>query len=130
MKHEPSILITVSDPWDVGEAVNWQAIRGRLLQTESTDSGGKALVRFDQPVLYHGAAYNYAVASPRQEGRNIAEIRAGKSVGCALTAISDEQAQSNNPMDTSRWRGGLAFIGDVALATEGGQTRGSQGGQT
>jgi len=110
-------LITVSDPWDLGEALNWQAINGHLLQTESTDSGGKALVRFDQPVLYHGGAYNYAVASPRHEGSNIAEIRAGKSVGCAFTAISDEQAQSNNPMDTSRWRGGLAFIGDVVLIT-------------
>lgn len=117
MKSVPRILVTVSDPWDLGQAVNWQAIRGQLLQTESTDSGGKALVRFDQPVFYHGAAYNYAVASPRHEGRNIAEIRAGKSVGCAFIAISDEQAQSNNPLDTSRWRGGLAFVADVALAT-------------
>ena len=116
MTNVRQILITVSDPWDVGEAVNWQAIRGQLLQTESTDSGGKALVRFDHPIRYHGAEYNHAVASPRHEGRNIAEIRAGKSVVCALTAISDEQAQSNNSMDTSTWRGGLAFIGDMALA--------------
>lgn len=117
MRNVPHILITVSDPWDVGEAIDWQPIRGRLLQTETTESGGRALVRFDQPIRYHGAAYSYAVASPRHEGRDIAEIRAGKSVDCALTAISDEQAQSSNPMDTSRWRGGLAFIGDVALAT-------------
>ena len=44
------ISITVSDPWDFGEAVNWQAIPGQLLQTKNADHGGRALVKFDHPV--------------------------------------------------------------------------------
>lgn len=108
------ILITVTDPWDVGEAVNWQAIRGEVLRTQKGSHGGRALVKFDQSINYRGIAYRYAVASPRLEGRDIAEIEAGKTVDCALTAISNEQAESDDPMNTSKWRGGLALLGDVA----------------
>jgi hypothetical protein len=107
------ISITVSDPWDVGEAVNWKPIDGELLQLQEADHGGKALVRFDHEIVYRGAAYRYAVAAPRLEGGDVAEIEEGKTVGCALTGISQEQARSSDPMDTSKWRGGLAFIGDI-----------------
>jgi hypothetical protein len=107
------ISITVSDPWDFGEAVNWQAIPGQLLQTKNADHGGRALVKFDHPVSYRGAVYRYAVASPRHEGRFIHEIEAGKSLDCALTGISDQQAHSSSPMDMSKWRGGLAVTADI-----------------
>lgn len=107
------ILITVSDPWDVGEAINWQAIRGEVLRTQNAGHGGRALVKFDQSINYRGIAYRYAVASPRHEGRNVAEIEAGKTVDCALTAISNEQAESDDPMNTSKWRGGLALVAAV-----------------
>ena len=112
------ISITVSDPWDVGEAVNWQPIKGQLLKMEADEHGGKALVKFDAPVSYRGASYCYAVASPRIEGHHIMEVQAGKIVCSALTGISDQQAKSSNPMDTSNWRGGLAFIGDVEATDE------------
>jgi hypothetical protein len=107
------ISITVSDPWDVGEAVNWRTIRGVLLQTADADHGGKVLMRFDHDINYRGSAYRYAVGSPRLEGRHVAETEAGKSVGCVLIGIFEEQAKSSNPMDTSKWRGGLAFVGDL-----------------
>ncbi len=107
------ISITISDPWDVGEALNWQTIRGVLLQTADADHGGKILVRFDHDINYRGSAYRYAVGAPYLEGRHVTEIEAGKSVGCALTGISEEQAESSNPMDISKWRGGFAFVGDV-----------------
>ena len=115
------ISITVSDPWDVGEAVNWRTIRGVLLQTAEADHAGKALMRFDHDINYRGSSYRYAVACPRLEGRHVAEIEAGKSVGCVLIGISEEQAESSKPMDTSKWRGGLAFVGDVT------PTKGSSG---
>ena len=107
------ILITISDPWDFGEAVAWRPVLGELLQTQTGDHGGRALIKFDQQISYRGKVYRYAVASPRHVDRYITEIESGKSVDCALTGISDEQAESNNAMDTSRWRGGLAFIADV-----------------
>jgi hypothetical protein len=107
------ISIVVSDPWDVGEAVNWEAISGYLLETRTIDGGGRVLIKFDQCITYRDRSYCYAVASPRLEGRNISEIEAGKTVGCAITGISDEQAVSPNPMDTSKWRGGFAFVGDI-----------------
>lgn len=110
-----SISIIVSDPWDVGEAVSWQPIKGQLLKMETDEHGGKALIKFNAPVSYRGVSYCYAVASPRLEGHHMAEIQAGKMVCSALTGIADQQAKSSNPMDISNWRGGLAFIGDVEL---------------
>jgi hypothetical protein len=107
------ISITISDPWEVGESVNCETLSSELLQTQDTGHGGKALVRFKRPLRYRGQMYYYAVASPRHEGRFIHEIEAGKSLDCALTGISDEQAHSSSPMDMSKWRGGLAVIADI-----------------
>lgn len=111
------ISITVSDPWDVGEAVNWQPIEGHLLQMENDAHGGQALIKFDGSISYRGSVYRYAVASPRLEGHQIAELNAGKMVCSALTGISDHQAESSSPLDISNWRGGLAFVGDIEPAS-------------
>jgi hypothetical protein len=108
-----AILIVVSDPWNVGEALGWKPIQGQLLGTRTVNGAGRALIKFNDPVSYRKQSYCYAVASPRLEGRDISEIREGKVLGCAITGISDEQAVSCNPMDISKWRGGFAFVGDI-----------------
>ena len=107
------LTITVSDPWDLGETVNWQPIKGQLIQMKDDERGGQALVKFDAPLSYRGLVYHYAVASPRLEGNHMVEVNDGKMVCSALIGISDQQAESNNPLDISRWRGGLGFDGDV-----------------
>jgi len=110
------IFVTVSEPWDVGEAVKWQRIKGHLLRIEPDSHGGRALVEFDPPITYRGALYRYAIASPRLEGHQIVELSQGKLLCSSLTGISDQQAQSDNPLDTSNWRGGLAFLGDIEVS--------------
>ena len=100
------MLVTVSDPWDLGEALKWQPLPGELVRIVRDGDGGRALIKFDRPIQYRGSICHYAVAAPRHEDGDIAMIEEGTKVDCALTCISDEQAQSSNPVDTSDWRGG------------------------
>jgi hypothetical protein len=46
----------------------------------------------------------------------MAGLYSGKKVLGAFTGISEQQAESSNPLDTTNWRGGLAFSGDVEPA--------------
>lgn len=103
----------LSDPWDLGEALKWQPLRGDLLQATHDKHGGKALIELNESISYRGFVCRYIVASPRQKGGEIKELQNGKTVCCAMTGISDEQAKPSAAMDLSDWRGGVAFIGDI-----------------
>lgn len=107
------ISISISDPWELGEAQKWQPLRGELLQTVSDEHGGRALIKLDETINYRDSNWCYVVVAPRHQGNEIAELQTGKKVLGAFTGISDQQAESNSPLDTSNWRGGLAFTGDV-----------------
>jgi hypothetical protein len=111
------VRISISDPWDLGEALQWKPLRGHLLQTASDERGGKALIELDEPVSYGGSVWRYVIAAPRHQGNQITELQSGRKVFSALVGISDQQAKADNPFDTSKWRGGgLVFIGDVEPA--------------
>ncbi len=103
----------LSEPWDLGEALKWQPLRGELLQVTHDDHGGKALIELNKSISYRGSVCRYVVASPRNKGSEIGELQNGKKVSCAITGLSDEQAKSIAAMDISNWRGGVAFVGDV-----------------
>jgi hypothetical protein len=48
----------------------------------------------------------------------MSELEHGKNVFCGMTRIAEEQAKLSNPMDLSRWRGGLAIIGELEPIVE------------
>jgi hypothetical protein len=107
------ISIIISEPWELGESVKWQPLRGQLLQAVNDELGGRALIKLDEGICYRGSNWRFVVATPRHQGDNIVSLHNGKRVASALTGISDQQAESSSPLDTSNWRGGLAFVGDV-----------------
>lgn len=111
------ISIMLSDPWDLGEALKWQPLRGELLQITHDEHGGKALIELDERIIYRSFVCRYVVASPRHKGSEIGELQNGKKVFCAMTGISDEQAKSSAAIDLSNWRGGVSFIGDIEAMT-------------
>ena len=107
------VSIIVDDPWDFGAATNWLPIKGLVVDVNMSQVGGLVLLRFETPIDYHGATYAFAVASPRLEGQAVSDIVAGTCTSASVIGISREQAESSKPFDTSAWRGGLAFIGDI-----------------
>jgi len=112
------LTITVSDPWEFGEALKWRPLQGELLRLVNDERGGQALVKLDEPFEYGGTVCCYLIASPRHVGAEMATLSAGKTVLCGVTGISEQQAESSNPFDLSTWRGGIAFIGDVKPAAK------------
>jgi hypothetical protein len=107
------VSIVVSDPWDVGSAANCAPIKGSIVEVSMGQIGSKALLRFETPIEFQGSTYMFAVASPRLKGQNVSDIEAGTGMSASVIGISREQAESSQPFDTSAWRGGLAFIGDI-----------------
>jgi hypothetical protein len=49
------------------------------------------------------------------EGQGLENIVAETRMCVAVVGISDEQALTADPFDTSGWRGGLGFIGDIEV---------------
>lgn len=107
------IAISVSDPWDFGEAIEWKSLAGQVLKVADDEQGGKALIMLDDAVTYRGSAWRYLVAKVRHQGDRIAALQSGKKVLSSMIGISDERARSVQPFDTDHWRGGLALIGDL-----------------
>jgi hypothetical protein len=108
------VRLSISDPWDLGEALQWRTLHAHVLRTASDQTSSKALIELDEPIAYGGSVWRYVVASPRHQGGDISELRPGQKVFSNFTGISDQQAKADDPFDTSKWRGGgLAFIGDV-----------------
>jgi hypothetical protein len=103
--------------WDLGESLSWKTLIGELVKANADMDGGRALIRFDDPINYRGTSYQFAVAAPRHEGDSLKTIDAGGKVYCSFTGVSHEHASSDNPLSTEHWRGGLAFIGDLEAST-------------
>ena len=114
-----ALTITISEPWELGEAMKWQPLHGELLRSVNDERGGQVLIKLDDPVEYREKTCRHVIASPRHVGVEMASLSAGKTVLCGMTGISEQQAESSNPFDLSSWRGGIAFIGDVKLAKNG-----------
>src|SRR4051794_17140622 len=107
------ILISISDPWEPGEALKWQPLQGELLRVANDARGGRALIKLDNAINYRGSNWQYFVVSPRHQADEIADLQSGKKVLGAFTGLTDQQAVSSGALDTSDWRGSIAFVGDV-----------------
>jgi hypothetical protein len=111
------VRISLSDPWDLGESLNWQPVFGKLVKISLDVHGGRALIELDQPISYKGTTCQFAVAVPRHEGKNLEVLDKGGKVFCGFTGVSNEHAVSEAALSTDHWRGGLAFIGDIEAST-------------
>lgn len=78
---------------------------------EATAAAG----RLGTPVEVGGHRFSYAAFSSRHEGRSLDEVFTHPSAACNVTLIPDDRFREDDPLDTSWWRGGYAFVGSVSL---------------
>lgn len=103
------VMLKISDPWELGEAVRWEAFPAVLL----TRQGESVLLRIKQPFEFKGKKREFFVASPRHRGDSMNQLYQGRSLFCGMSEIARDFAMSENPFDTSKWTGGIALIGEL-----------------
>jgi hypothetical protein len=108
---DKSVLIRISDPWEIGEFLKWQALEAKVISITNE----ALLLKLNVPFMFRDVHCEYFIASPRHEEDTLSQLLDGKPLFCGLTRISADQANSLNPFDLSKWRGGLAIIGEIEL---------------
>jgi hypothetical protein len=71
------------------------------------------LIKLECPFYYQSMYYEYIVAFPRQSDYLIDDLLKNKRVFCSLIKIPPKKLETDDPFDTSWWRGGGAFLGDI-----------------
>ena len=107
------VSLTISEPWEVGEAIHWHALPGELIKEETVNGRATVLLKLDEPINLGASRWLYVVVAPRHAGDFIAELRLGNKVSVSITGITAQQALSQNPCDLSGWRGGLGCVGEI-----------------
>ncbi len=115
-KQEVSIM--VSDPWDWGTEFGCGPFSAVILRWKYNQQAKATsiLLRLSEPKIFEGVNCEYFLASTRLEGSHLKDITQGKEVGCALTRIPVEQANSDEPFDLSWWRGGVGLMASICSA--------------
>lgn len=90
------ILLHLSKPWELGEALGWPNLPASVGRRE----GDRWLVELDRPFRYQDAEYRYFVVSPRLEGWHLSDADA-LEVPCQLTPLSSDVAASDHPCDVT-----------------------------
>lgn len=112
---DKKIEIIVSDPWEFGTIHGTGPFLAEVLKEKDNEA---LLIKLDKALEFEQVQCQYFVASPRLEGDSISDIPRGKTVGCNLTRITKEHANSADPFDLSWWRGGVGLIASLSIAKE------------
>ena len=113
---QQSIIVKLSDPWDLGERLNWEPLSAVVVAVDNNSIPEKIILRMIDSFEYENVQCEYFVASPRHEGGRLNDIQRNKGVICGLTRIPDERLQLADPFDLKWWRGGPALIGELRSA--------------
>ncbi|HHD64319.1 MAG TPA: hypothetical protein ENK96_08185 [Desulfobulbaceae bacterium] len=111
-----SIIIKLSDPWDLGEKLNWKPLSAVILSIDNNDTPERLILKLMSPFEYKNVRCEYFVASSRHENERLKDLAKNKAVFCGLTRIPASRLQSADPFDLEWWRGGPALIGELILA--------------
>jgi hypothetical protein len=112
--NEIPIRIAVSEPWDFGEAISWHEQLGSLVRVETEDGREIGLILLISELTYMGRTWSYLLVFPRSDGMSLSAVDNGASVPCNFVGLAEETVETTLSEVLQRWRGGLAFIGDLA----------------
>lgn len=110
------IVFHLSDPWGLGESLEWKSISAVVLSVDESDEPERLLLKLDEPFEYGSVRCEYFVALPRHEGSQFKELKKGQKIFSGLTRISEDRMRASDPFDLSWWRGGPALIGELVLS--------------
>jgi len=110
------VLINLTDPWELGEALGWKSFKGKIIRIDSDKERWRALIELEYEMNHSGLSFRFLVASPRHGEDRIEYMTHKKRVTCAFIGIQDVPKSAVYMPNTENWRGGIAFIGDMVLS--------------
>jgi hypothetical protein len=110
------IRIAISEPWDLGEATSWQAQSGSLLRVENESGREIGLISLADGLSYQGRNWPYLLVCPRSGRIDLFALDSRSAVPCNFIGLIEAPAEAGLSDALEKWRGGLAFVGDLTLA--------------
>jgi hypothetical protein len=108
------IAVSLSDPWDLGEALGWPTLLGTVIHF-----GPVAwLVELTQPFTHAGSEYRFLVVIARHTESSLSNA-ISSAVPCNIVRTTPDRASGSDPCDISWWRGGGAMTGVITVAPIG-----------
>lgn len=116
--NEIPVQIAVSEPWELGEAINWHERLGTLVRVENQEGSQIGLVSLTADLPYENRKWSYLLARPRSDRMNLSALDSGASVPCNFIGLVEEPVGKALFEVLDEWRGGLAFVGDLSHANK------------
>lgn len=117
-----TVNIGFSEPWDLSEKLEKDNSIGIITDAGTSINkyyGNKeecVIISLKKSFQFDGLECKYFVASPRHEGITFKNLLNGDGINCSFVRVTKEQAESDNPFDTSWWRGSGGFIATIKLS--------------
>lgn len=108
------VFVEISDPWELGEALNWPLLTGQLVECKSSEDAQIFVFKLDQEITYKNEKYYRFLVSNRHDGDAVTDIYSGRSVPCAYESISHQPDKAEKIMPDRR----LYFIGSLSLTNQ------------
>ncbi len=110
--------ITVSEPWDLGEALNRKPFDVTVMKQGIHPSDAFApeseavICKLESLFEFKGMSYRYILLLPRREHDCFGDlVNSNREITCSGVRITQEQVDSNAPFNLDWWRGGGVFEG-------------------
>jgi hypothetical protein len=78
------MYVRISDPWDLGETLNWPLMKGHLEEFDSSSTEPKFIFILDQEFTYKNEKYRIFLVSPRYVGEKLPNVFLGTPVTCGF----------------------------------------------
>src|SRR5690625_4045547 len=109
------VLINLTDPWELGEALGWKSFKGKIIRIDSDKERWRALIELEYEMNHSGLSFRFLVASPRHGEDRIEYMTHQKRVTCAFIWIQDVAEGVVDMHNTENWSGVVAFIRVMVL---------------
>lgn len=117
-----NIEISISEPWSLGESVEWVCLSGLIVAVGQSPTHFETvhdaiLVKLDRPFEYKRQRCEWINGTARYEGSSVFDVLKQGIVPCNFTAISETRVSAGDVFNLAEWwRGGVSFSGNAELA--------------
>ena len=89
------------------------------MRVESESGREVGLISLTAGLSFRGCNWPYLLVCPRSGRIDLSVLDSGTTVPCNFIGLTEEPADAGLSDALEKWRGGLAFVGDLTLRTDG-----------